>query len=656
MAKPGLSWLILVAALGLTPACTSEESEGKSSPLPGSDASPDDGGGPPVARPARALSGDCDPLVPGVCLFPFPSDVYLKADSSAPGGRRVVFPEGRLPGATQTAPWTRCDGFSAGVAPMTFMPGATTAGLPTPLDIARSLDADSPTVLIDATTGERIPHFSELDMSHDDDSRRAFMLRPTRRLADDTRYIVAIRNVVDAAGTPLSASPGFAALRDDKPSDDPDVEGGRALYEHLFGVLGRAGVERGSLQLAWDFTTATRENNTRAMLHMRDEALAEVGTKGPRFENLTILDDVDADTARRIDGEMVVPLYLDTPAAGGVMSLDDQGLPARNGEARYPFVVFIPHSAKGSPKPPLAIGHGLLGSRDQAAGFATFANQFGYVLFAVDWIGMAGDDVANIAGMLGAAEMHRFQSVADRLQQGFLNFLLASRLMTGDFASDAATQLEGGPTIDTTTPYYYGGSQGGIFGASVMAISTDFPRGVLGVPGQPYGLLLNRSVDFDLYLGIARSALPDHLDIQFLIALAQMLWDRAEPSGYSPYVRQNLLPGTPAHEVLMIAALGDHQVNTLGAHIMARSIGAKMIRPTVRDVFELEAVAPPHRGSGFVEMDFGNPADPITNTPPRAGQDPHGRPAEVPAAAQLVDHFLKTGEVSHFCDGPCDPG
>jgi hypothetical protein len=198
---------------------------------------------------------------------------------------------------------------------------------------------------------------------------------------------------------------------------------------------------------------------------------------------------------------------------------------------------------------------------------------------------MASDDVGYIATLLSTASMHDFVAVADRLQQGFLNFLLATRMMTGAMASDSATRIDGGPTIDPSKPYYYGGSQGGIYGAVVMGISTDFERGVLGVPGQPYGLLLNRSVDFDLYLGITRMAVSDAIEIQIALGITQMLWDRAEPNGYSAYIRQNMLPNTPAHEVLMIAALGDHQVNTLGAHVMARAIGAKMVDPAVREVF-----------------------------------------------------------------------
>ena len=69
-----------------------------------------------------------------------------------------------------------------------------------------------------------------------------------------------------------------------------------------------------------------------------------------------------------------------------------------------------------------------------------------------------------------------------------------------------------------------------------------------------------------------------------------MLWDRVEPSGYTKYLRQDMLPGTPAHEVLMRAAVGDHQVTTLGAHIMARAVGAKHVDSGVRDVPGLEKV------------------------------------------------------------------
>ena len=54
-----------------------------------------------------------------------------------------------------------------------------------------------------------------------------------------------------------------------------------------------------------------------------------------------------------------------------------------------------------------------------------------------------------------------------------------------------------------------------------------------------------------------------------------MLWDRTEPDGYAPYIPRTCCPGTPQHEVLLHVAIGDYQVTPLGAHIIARTVGAK---------------------------------------------------------------------------------
>ena len=44
---------------------------------------------------------------------------------------------------------------------------------------------------------------------------------------------------------------------------------------------------------------------------------------------------------------------------------------------------------------------------------------------------------------------------------------------------------------------YTGNSEGGIFGTVYMAVTQDVERGVLGVPGGPYAMLLPRSHDFE---------------------------------------------------------------------------------------------------------------------------------------------------------------
>ena len=613
----------------------------------------------PVGGPE--VPDDCDPLVPTACMLPFPSDKYLVANAAG-DGKRIVIPPTALPKAKGTekhisaAVFEKSDGFSPGVAAMTHLPGATSAGLPTPDTIERSLEPDSPTVLIDTSTGERVPHFAELDLSHVDDERRALLIRPVVRLKDATRYIVAIRGVKDAAGAALPPTAAFRAFLDGSPYLHPSIEPRRALYADIFARLEAAGISRGDLQLAWDYTTASRENITGWAVAMRDDALAKVGASGPDYVIDTILDAPDEGIARQIDGRMTVPLYLDKPGTGASIVFGDDGLPAQNGTAEYPFRVRIPiRATTGTPGALLQYGHGLLGSRTQVGGdgLRALATRHNYVTFATDWIGMAEDDSSGLADMIAVGDIAEFRHTPERSLQGFVNALLAMRMMSGAFAQDPAVMFNGVSAIDTTQRFYTGDSQGGIFGLCYMALSTDVTRGTLGVPGQPYNLLLHRSVDFGIFFVLLRITFPDAIDQNIALALVQTLWDRAEPNGYSPYVTSNPLPGTPEHQVLLQVAIGDHQVSPLGAHIMARSVGAKAIVPPVRPIWGIEAVAGPHSGSAIVEYDFGLPAAPIENVPMGFGDDPHGKPRKLESAQDQMHMFFRTGMTENFCDGPC---
>ena len=598
---------------------------------------------------------ECDSLVPEYCSYPFPSNVFTAPDASSPTGLRVALTSAGLPVHKQNGnmvdptPFNRADGWSPGQAPMTYLANASAAGLPTWLDIDASLAPDSPTVMIDAETGARVPHFAEIDESHAGPA--ALMIRPVVRLDDARRYIVAIRGVVDEGGQTIAASEGFAALRDLQPSDDPDVEARRPLYADIFARLADAGVTREDLQIAWDFTTASEEHLTRDLLTMRDRALELYGAdEGPSFT----IDTVDTDfhpeeIAYRLEGTVEVPLFLDSPDAGGRIVRGDDGLPEIQGMADYRVVILIPQSATLSPAGILQHGHGLLGDAYQVQGSErrAFADTYGYVTFAMDWIGMADDDTVNIIELLGQGNAHDFVEVSDRLQQGLVNFELGMRMMRTSFADDPMW----GPFVDRDRRHYLGISQGGIFGGTYMAISTEVERGVLGVPGQPYNLLLNRSVDFTVYLTLLQAGYSDPRDIQMALALVQMLWDHAEPTGYTRRIETDPFPGTPAHRVLIRAAVGDHQVTNLGAHILARAVGAEHLDTGIREVWGLESVSDQNDASTYVEYDFGLPMDPLENVPQTACDDPHGKIDNQDAANAQADEFFRTGIVVNHCDG-----
>ena len=464
-------------------------------------------------------------------------------------------------------------------------------------------------------------------------------------------------------GKALSPFPVFQAIRDDGKSEEASVESRRPLYADIFAQLAKAGVAKDDLQLAWDYSTASRANNTAAMVHMRDAALAAVGPDGPKYKITSVEDQPNPMIRKRLHVLMTVPLYLDKAGPGGKLVRGEDGLPKQNGEAEYEVLVHIPSSLvdSGSAGAPLQNGHGLLGGKTEGQDgyLATMADKHGYVAFAVDFIGMAEEDLQSVTNATGG-DIGVFRQCVDRQHQGMINSLLAMRMMRGAFAKDPAVTFNGKSVIDTRVGYYRGDSQGGIFGTSYMALSTDVTRGLLGEPGMSYNLLLNRSKDFDPFFDAMKFLYAGGEDIQIALGLVQMLWDRTEPNGYAPYINENMLPNTPKHEVLIHVALGDQQVTPLGAHVLARAIHAKNLKPVNRTIFGIPDTDGPFMGSGIVEFNFGLLEVPKTNTPPTGplypdSDDPHDSVRKLDAAYKQSDEFFRTGIVKPFCVGPCDP-
>lgn len=635
---------------------------------------------------------DCDPLTPSYCGFPYPNNYWTEEDPGTVTGLRLALPQVIMPANTagvQSSPaaFNEMDGFSPGIAAMTHLPGATATGLATPDSIGASLLAESPTVIINAATGERLAHWVDLDeyvvqaklrvdegeklpefiIARDLDELRqeqALMLRPAIRPEDATRYIVAIRHVIDSDGMAVAPSPGFLALRDGTPSDDPIIESRRAHFEELFATLESQGVARGELQIAWDFTTASRENNTRAMLHMRDEAFTLYPEGVPYTVEVRNEDLIDG-MACRLEVTFDMPLYMTRGETGGLLNLGEDGLPEQNGTFGYAAALIIPMSAQTEAAPLVAFGHGQLGAKEQVLGFQPIAVEYNLAAFGLDWKGFSSDDLVTVLGALTGGDFSTFRTVPERMQQGYLNFLMAMRTLSVAADGGPSTPLNqalasdcGGAALDGSKRYFFGGSQGGILGASLMAIAIDIERGLLAVPGQSYNLLLNRSVNFDPFAAEIYSRYNwNALDMQMNLALVQGLWDRAEPTGYSKYIRSNLLPGTPPHEVLIQVSKADHQVTNLGAHIMARTIGGVVnLAPLIRDVWGMEVVSGKHTGSAMLEIDFGNPDPPLTNIPHWADteKDPHGRATELREIGASLRTFFATGVAENPCAGPCD--
>lgn len=624
---------------------------------------------PPATKPARepitppVWNADCDVLVPEHCGFPFPSNVSLVDDAATKTGKRVQLKQGALPlhNGIPTDPkaWSDHDGFSPNQTLLTLIPYATTVGLPTQDDLEKSVTTASPTIVMDATTGELVPHFAELDVSGKTGTDQTFMIRPVVRLKSATRYIVAIRHVVDPDGATIPASPAFAALRDGTPNND--IEPRRALYKDIFENLEKHGIPKADLQIAWDFSTASRDNITSAMVKMRDEALAAVGAEGPTYTISKVEENPNELIWKRITAKMTVPLYLERAfPSPSKMTRNADGTPKQNGTAEFEVLIHVPNAAKDKPCPLLQQGHGLLGLKTEGQNgvLASRAQHGCFVAFAVDLVGMAHDDETAVSDSV-VKDIGSFKDMVDRQHQGLLNSLLAMRLMKTRFVNEPLIQNGGHSAIDPTRCFYRGDSQGGIFGSTYMALTTDVTRGVLGEPGAPYSLLLHRSEDFGPFFFLLGTVYEDAYDLDLTLGLVQMMWDRTEPGGYIDAINADPLPGTSKHDVLIHAALGDHQVTPLGAHVIARAVGAKSVAPALRPIYGITEAPAPFMGSAIVEWNFPSAlADqaPKENIPPTKGEDPHDMVRDTMQAEQQEIDFLLNGTVVQHCDGKCDPG
>ncbi|MGK5740284.1 hypothetical protein [Micromonospora sp. URMC 103] len=645
-----------------------------------------------AARPPTA-PGACDPIDPTACLLPFPNDYFTVPDPASPTGKRVRLAASAMPANAHGTPidpteWNRQDGFSPGSPIVVHVPrlDAAATGIAPVTDIGRSLARDAPIVLLNTATGERTPYWAELDAhAAGRPDRQVLVIRPAVALAEGTRYVVGLRGMRDGSRRLI---PAPAAFRSYVTGNGLGPRDGRApQMKRILANLSAAGVKRHDLYLAWDFTVASRHGLTGRMLAIRDGAFARLGAAAPPFTVTQVTDytpQQDPRIARQVTGTVAVPSYL--TGAGGPGSRLHYGPAGGDGTARTPyalptpsgatlradFVCNIPRSASAAEPAHLSLyGHGLLGKPTEinAGNVKAMSATHRFTFCATSWIGMADADVPYVAGTFD--DLSAFPAVVDRLQQSFLNFLFLGRTMVHPrgFAADPAFQdARGRPLVDTAGGLHYdGNSQGGINGGALTAIAQDWTRSVLGVPGMNYSTLLQRSVDFAPFQEIMDASYPDPVDQQLIFALLQMLWDRSEANGYAQHMTDDPLPRTPAHQVLMHVAFGDHQVSPAAAEVEARTIGARLHIPAVADGWSLDVrpywgIEPirsyPYTGSAIVIWNSGEAAaPPATNLAPAGpeyGTDPHEFPRAQAGAQQQKATFLLTGRVVDVCAGkPC---
>jgi hypothetical protein len=594
-------------------------------------------------------------------------------------------------------PWNASDGFSAGSELLTVVRGMTrnadlaASRLPTDTNLALNDEPNLGVVLIDTTTGKQWPVWAEIDQYTTEAGvlpagatgavQQDLMIHPAMNLLDGHRYVVGLRHLVTNNGHDAPQSSVFSTYVNDYVHHTTSSDPRAAHMAGVFADLKEAGWKISSnpkdLYLAWDFTTASSQSVTGRLLAIRDDAFEQLGEtkaqidagkdvgRAPSFTVSKVINYSAKDNpnvAREIDGTFTVPCYI-TPSCSvpvkceqipespfddcptpGVFAYknpadpDSEPTQAPGGQtydAAFTCVVGRAGFNAGRMYRPVEYGHGLFGSRGEVRSSPQeeMANREGMLYCAVNWFGFADADVPN--AILALSNLSLFPILADRTEQGELNFLYLARLLISPkgFATSSAFKRGGKTFINLHDGVYYdGNSQGGIYGGTVCAVSIDVRHCALGVPGMDYPLLLPRSVDYvasqpltevvtsqgiqilknpaginpgDIYGSIGYSNIldtfyPDQAQRQLVLDILSTLWDRDDPDGYAGHMTSSSVGGllrdctgqgvvsvskvrsvcpvaTPDHHVLFQVAWGDHQVANITAFDEARTIGARAV-------------------------------------------------------------------------------
>lgn len=610
----------------------------------------------------------CDNLDPSHCLFPFPSDRFRVA--LADGKARLALdgagPRDADGEVMDAAAFADRDGFSPAT-PIIFALPHLALPAPTyvdhqPFDPDASLAPESPVVVVAAATGERVPCWLELDHFARANGVPIVFVRLARRLAFGARYVVAVRGLRDDDGALIDAPPGFAALRDQEASTTRGVHARRAHFEaDVFPVLAAAGVDRGSLQLAWDFTTTSEDGATGLIRAMRDRLYELVGADGPTYtiDGVDTLD--DPFIARLVRVTVDVPSFLEAPDAHDVRHVrrDAEGHPVAAGTERVALEIQIPRSVVADPghAPVVQYGHGLFWGRAEARKdwLRETADREGFVIVATDTQGMSENEIGPWGSQL-ALDISQMARLAEWPAQGIMNQLAVQRLVRGRLAADRPSALtEAGALVyDPNTMHYYGNSQGGTLGASMMALTRDIPRGVLGVPGCSFSYLIHKSVGFSGFADLIHLYYPDPYEFAAVLGLVQTAFDRVEPLDLADHLRATAAPDI-ARTVLLQVAKEDATVDNQVSFLCGRGYGATLLEPAVRPVWGLPTAASPFSGNALTEWDFGHPDNPDPFAPAVKATDTHEDLRRLRRAQDQWTSFVRTGVTTHLCDGVCDP-
>lgn len=454
------------------------------------------------------------------------------------------------------------------------------------------------------------------------------MLIPAQPLRHGTHYAVAIVSATNVNGERIPPTSGMKQIwnRAVSPSEGiciRDSNRRRRYLDVLLPSLYKAAPwiaathtphTTDDIQLMFDFMTMSRDS-LQTIERVRDATLEAIDSwKNHSMEVVKIENnnchDPETLIARTIHGRIQVPWFLESYTRNSFLSmtrLPFHGSRLPTGWAK--FSVRVPCSlreaALGSSnvtnrvsrrlRAVIDYGHGLFFNRGESFEYslARLAEDNGYIIMAMDWRGMSSFDLPVVMRtLLGQPSL--FQATRDNIYQGYANKIVLQHyakheMLVADWLRFPTSRCRLCPLksipLSNETEYpafvFWGASQGGILGAGYTTlIGTTYliDRGILGVPGTSFSLVLSRSAEFGTYESLLIRNFHSTRQIRLILSIVQLGWDPVEAAGQlAPPLPPDAFP-----RILLQSALGDPVIPREATEALARAYNASVLSNSPR--------------------------------------------------------------------------
>lgn len=617
--------------------------------------------------PVEVVTTDgCENMNPLHCMLPFPSNAFLTADNSTTTGYKVNYASNTLPSSGTTSnveivALNRFDGFSPSTQLMTaFTTVPNLTGIANQHSIASSLSTEHATILLNLNNGERVAHWIEVDDRATNPSATIVFMRTLGALDYDTTYGVAFIGLSDLSGDPISPSDAMQAIIDGEETTSADIETRRGEIESLIGELELLDYKRNDVKAAWVFHTASSQSILSDISTMRSDALTRLGEDGIGCTVTSSEDNYGDDDKlyRRIRGTFTAPQYLESQNPPALIVRGSDGTPQYVEDSEIPFTMVIPQvlADLNESGPLVVFGHGFLGTGEGSSDYlGGWAEEYKVSFVATDLYGWSTSDFDTLGH--GMIDPSYFQHQAERIEQALINKMAMIRTFKGVCSDIDEMYSDGTNLVNSTDVHYMGYSLGGIYGASVVAVSPDIDRAALWVGGSGFSTFVERSTNFATFADLFShsAAYPDRNDRALLLGVMQQMWDCSDPETFLSFANDGYDSIVEPFSFLSIISVNDAQVPGISSDRAARTAGIPVLDSSARLPYGVTQQAGPISGSAIVYWDGGYDAMPESNSPPPVGDagKAHNEIGVIEDVNEMVKEFLHTGIIIDTCDVTC---